>query len=99
MLGDQRQHKREFDDEVAVAGDIEAVGRDAVESQSPGHVVTVDRQRRAGQRRGAEAALVRPPTTVAQPVAVPLKFFAVGQPEVRGQAPAGPAADACRPAK
>ena len=37
--------KTDSSDEVAVAGDVQAVGRDAVEARAPGHALAVDRQR------------------------------------------------------
>ncbi len=49
VLGDQGQDEDRFEDEVAVARDIQAVGGDPVEAELIGHEVTVDRQAGAGQ--------------------------------------------------
>ena len=38
------RHEGEFQHEIAIARDVEAVGRDAVEAQLVGHIVPVDRQ-------------------------------------------------------
>ena len=87
--------KANSSDEVAVARDVEAVGRHAVEAQPPGHVVAVDRQARAGHGRRAQRQHVGPPAAIGQPLPVALELLAVGQPVVRRPAPAGPAAGAC----
>ena len=95
VLGDHRQGEGELQDEIAVAGGVEAVGGDGVEAQPPGDVVAIDRQAGSGQGRRAEAEDVGPPAAVGQPEPVALEFFAIGQPVVRRQAPAAPAAGGC----
>ena len=85
MFGDQRQREGELQHEIAVARHVEAVGRHGVEAQSPGHVLAVDRQARAGHGRGPQSEHVGVRAASGQPRPVALQFFAVGQPIVGGQ--------------
>ncbi len=49
--------RQEFEREVAVGDGVERIGRGPVEAQSLGGLVAVDREGRAGQRAGAQAAI------------------------------------------
>ena len=95
VLGDQRQDEDRLEHEVAVAGDVQAVGRHAVEAELPGHELAVDRQGRAGQGGGAQGQDVQPLAAVGQPAAVALELLDVGQEVVRRPAPAARAANGC----
>ena len=79
------QSEGELQHEIAVARDVEAVGRHALEPQPLGDVDAIDRQAGAGQGRRAQAQHVGPPAAVGQPVPVALELLAVGQPVVRRQ--------------
>ena len=85
VLGDHRQHEDRLDDEVAVARDIQAVGRDPFEAQFPGHEIAIDRQAGAGQSRGTEREDVQPPATIGQPRSIPFQFLDIGQEIVGSQ--------------
>ena len=67
MLGDHGQDKSGLEDEVAVAGDVQAVGGDTVKPELLRHEVAVDRQGRAGQGGGAQGKNVQPLAAVGQP--------------------------------
>ena len=56
--------------EVAVGDGVERVGAGPVEAQSGGGGVAIDRKAGAGQRRGAERALVEPRARVGEARAV-----------------------------
>ena len=90
MLGDQRQNEDRLEGEVAVAGDIQAVGRDPVEAQFPGHEIAIDRQAGAGQGRGAQRQDVQPLAAIGQPRSIALELLDIGQEIVRGQHRLGP---------
>ena len=85
-----RQIEDELQHEIAIAGDIEAVGGDGVEAELLANAVAVDGQRRAGQGGGAERQNVDALAAIGQAFAVALIFLDVGQEVMRRQHRLGP---------
>ncbi len=85
MFGDERQHKRELEDKVAVAADVERVGGDALKVEQLRRHEPVDGQARASERRGTETQLIRAPATVTQPLAITFELLTIRQPVVSCQ--------------
>ena len=85
MHAGQCNHEGQFADKVTVARTIEAVGRHGREAERVFHMVTVDRQGRAGERPRAERQHVGAFAAVGQPLTVALEFLAPGEQLMRCQ--------------
>ena len=81
----ERGGVQERRDEVAIAADVDAVARDAAETERGGESVHVDRIARAGDRAGSERQLVYLAEHRVEPIDVAAKRRAVRQQEVRDQ--------------
>jgi hypothetical protein len=81
----KREREGELDREVAVAGDVEAVGGHGLEAEPRRRRAAIDRQRRACQRRGAEAQHVGALPAIGQTPAIAFELFGVGEPIMRGE--------------
>ncbi len=84
-LGDQGQPKGELQYEVAIARNVDAVGRDVVEAQTAGHVMPVDRQAGASHGGSSQREDVHSTSAVGQPAAVAFQLFAITKPIVCSQ--------------
>ena len=91
MQGDQRQVEDELEQEIAVAGDVEAVGGDGVEAELAGATLSrsigsdVPASAAAPERQDVDAL-----AAVGQPLAVALELLDVGEEVVRRQHRLGP---------
>ena len=65
--------------EVAVGDGVERIRHRPVEAERLRGHVAVDRERRAGERRGAERHLVQPRLRVGEPAAVARRHLDIGQ--------------------
>ena len=86
LLGEARQvdgaearRRQRLDDEVAVGDAVERVRRRPVEAKRRGGLEAVDRERGAGQRRGAERVLVEAPARVLEAAAVTADHLDIGE--------------------
>src|SRR5262249_46462131 len=75
--------EHELDDKVTIAGNIEAIGGKGVEAKLPADAFAIDRQRRPGQRRGAEWQHVQPTAAIWQTISVAAVFLDAGEEVVR----------------
>ena len=73
----------ELQEEIAVAGDVEAVPCHRIEAELLSHRFAIDRQRRARQRRGAQRQHVDALAAIGQAFAVALELLDVGEEVVR----------------
>ena len=60
MRGRERRRRQELEGEVAIGDGIERIGRGPVEAERARRHLAVDRERGAGQRRGAERRFIEP---------------------------------------
>ena len=65
--------------EIAVRHGVERVGGRPVEAERHGGGAAVDRPGRAGERRGAQRALVQPPAAIDEAAAVAIKHLHIGE--------------------
>ena len=79
MRAGERRRGEEFDREIAVGDGIERICRRPVEAQRRGGRLAVDRERGAGQRRGAQRQFVEPPPAIGEPAAVAPEHLDIGQ--------------------
>jgi hypothetical protein len=94
---EDRARGQELDDEVALGDGVEAVGRDARETQLARDLLGVDRERRAGEGTRAERQDVGASAAVREALAVALELRGTrGGGARRGRA--ARAAGACSPA-
>ena len=85
-----RKRSNKLQDEIAIAGGVDAVGGWRIEAQLVGHRAAVERQGRAGHRARAQGTKIQPLAAVGQAVCVAQKHFHVGQQPVRDQHRLGP---------
>ncbi len=93
MRAGERRRGEELDREIAVGDGIERVGRRAGRSRARRRWLAVDRKRGAGERGGAERALVEPPPAIGEPAAVAPDHLDIGQEMMAEASPAGRSAD------
>ena len=74
-----RRRSQGLEREIAVRDAVERVGHRPVEAEHFGGPVAIDRERRAGQRRRPERALVEPLARIGEPAAVARQHLDVGQ--------------------
>jgi hypothetical protein len=70
---------KELQREIAIGDGIERVGAGAVEAEGGGGGVPVNRERGAGQRRGAQRALVEPAPGIGEAAAVAGEHLDIGE--------------------
>ena len=74
----ERGGGQELDDEVAVRDGVHRVGARPVEAERRGGRIAVDRERRAGQRGGAQRAFVEPYAAVGEAPPVAAEHLDIG---------------------
>src|SRR5687767_5817951 len=85
MERDGGQDEGGFENEIAVARYVKAIGGDAVEAEALGDVVTVDGKAAAGEGGDAEAGDIGAAAAIGQTLPIALEFFTVGQPVMRSE--------------
>ncbi len=75
MHAGQRRRGEEFHREVPVGYGIQRVSRRPVEAERGRSRIAVDRERGAGQRRGAERAFIEAPPAIGETAAVAANHF------------------------
>ncbi len=79
MRAGERSGGEKLDREIAVGDGVERIGRGPVEAERGGGRVAVDRERGAGERGGAERALVEPDAAIGETAAVAPDHLDIGQ--------------------
>ncbi|MEY3459336.1 MAG: hypothetical protein RL215_2493 [Planctomycetota bacterium] len=84
MCGNEGHAECEFNEVIAVAGDVEAIGGDRVESEEFRGEVAINWQRGSGERGGTERADIDSCAAVGEPFTVALEFLDIGEPVMSG---------------
>ena len=79
MRAGERRGGEKLDREIAVGDGVERIGRGPVEAERGGGRVAVDRECGAGERGGAERALVEPTAAIGKTAAVAPEHLDIGQ--------------------
>ena len=78
MHAGERGGGEKFDREIAVGDGVERIGGGPVEAERRGGCIAVDRERGAGERRGAERQLVHSAPAIGEPAAVAADHLDIG---------------------
>ena len=85
MHGQKRKSADELEDEIAIAGSVDAVGGRSIEAQLFGHGSAVERECRSSDGAGAQRRNIQAFAAVSQTVGVTQEHFDIGQQPVRDQ--------------
>ena len=85
MQRDGRKRIHEFENEVAIAGGIDAVDADAVKAELFGNSTSIQSDGGAGDRAGTERAHIHALAAVRQALSIAQKHFDIGEQPVRYQ--------------